>query len=159
MASKRAHLKGRLLSGGIRFSKFSVVGVANAVVDFAVLNLLLWLYPTGDPWQIVLYNLAALVAANLNSYVGNSFWTFRGSAERSRRETVLFVLQAGLNVAVSTGVFWLFVKIVLSYTDLPLYLGENIAKAISVVIASTMSFFIMRYLVFPETAEKGGKDL
>ena len=135
------------------------MGVANAVVDFAVLNLLLWLYPTGDPWQIVLYNLAALTAANVNSYVGNSFWTFRGSAERSRRETLLFVLQAGLNIAVSTGVFWLFVKIILFYADLPLYLGENIAKAISVVVASTMSFFIMRYLVFPEVSGKKRKGL
>lgn len=159
MASKRTHLRGRIVSGGIRFSKFSVVGAANAVVDFAVLNLLLWLYPTGDPWQIVIYNLAALVAANLNSYVGNSLWTFRGSAERTRRETLLFVLQAGLNIAVSTGVFWLSVRIVLSYLDLPLYLGENIAKAVSVVTASTMSFFIMRYLVFPENPGKGDRGL
>lgn len=148
-----------MLAGGVRFSKFSVVGFANAVVDFAVLNLLLWLYPTGDAGQIVLYNLAALVAANVNSYFGNSFWTFRGSVERNRRETILFVLQAGLNVAVSTGVFWFSVRVVLFYLDLPLYIGENIAKAISVVVASTMSFFIMRYLVFPESREKQRKSL
>lgn len=147
----------RLKNFGRRFSKFTVVGAANAVVDFAVLNLLLWLYMPDNNTQIVLYNLVALVAANLNSYVGNAFWTFRERAEPSGRQRTLFALQAVVNIGVSSGLFWLCIHLLSWYTSMPSFVGENIAKTISVVAASTMSFFIMRYLVFSRTKRFGGR--
>jgi len=48
--SKRAKIK----SGGVRFSKFSLVGLSNAVVDIGVLNLFLWLQPTREASLLVL---------------------------------------------------------------------------------------------------------
>jgi putative flippase GtrA len=147
----------RVKNFGRRFSKFTVVGAANAVVDFAVLNLLLWLYMPQDNTQIVLYNLVALVAANLNSYIGNAFWTFRERAEPSGRQRTLFALQAVVNIGVSSGLFWLCIHLLSWYTSLPSFVGENIAKTISVVAASTMSFFVMRYLVFSRTKRFGGR--
>lgn len=138
----------RLKRGGLRFSKFTIVGLSNAVVDFGVLNLFLWLAATRDPWQLAIYNGIALVLANMNSYVWNTRWTFRGRAERSRRQRVLFTLQALVNIGVSNGLFWVLIRPVLIYTEVPTYLAGNVAKIISVLVASTISFFIMRYLVF-----------
>lgn len=138
----------RLKRGGVRFSKFTAVGLSNAVVDFGVLNLFLWLAATRDPWQLAIYNGIALVMANVNSYFWNTRWTFRGRAERSRRQRVLFTLQALVNVGVSNGLFWALIHPLLTDTDIPAYLVGNVAKLISVVVASTISFFIMRYLVF-----------
>ena len=40
--------KAKLKSGGKRFSKFSLVGISNAVIDIGVLNLFLWLAPTRE---------------------------------------------------------------------------------------------------------------
>jgi putative flippase GtrA len=134
--------------GSLRFSKFTVVGLGNATVDFGVLNLFLWLAATRDPWQLAIYNGIALVLANINSYFWNTRWTFRGRAERSRRQRVLFTLQALVNIGVSNGLFWMLVRPVLIYTEVPTYLAGNVAKIISVLVASTISFFIMRYLVF-----------
>ncbi len=142
--SKRAKIK----SGGVRFSKFSLVGLSNAVVDIGVLNLFLWLQPTRDPMLLVLFNGVALVLANTNSYVWNSLWTFRGRADHGPRQTVLFALQALVNIAVSNGLFWALIRPLLVETDIPVYLVGNTAKIISVVVASTISYFIMRYLVF-----------
>lgn len=153
----RTRLARRLRNFGSRFSKFSVVGAANAAVDYAVLNLLLWLYPTGSNTDVVLYNLVALVAANINSYLGNAFWTFRERAEPSSRQRMLFALQALLNIGVSSGLFWLCIHLLSAYTSLPLFVGENIAKTISIVAASVMSFFIMRYLVFSRRRRFGGR--
>jgi putative flippase GtrA len=138
----------KLKRGGARFSKFTAVGISNAVVDFGVLNLFLWLAATRDPWQLAIYNGIALVLANVNSYVWNTRWTFRGRAERSRRQRVLFTLQALVNVGVSNGLFWILIRPVLIYTEVPTYLAGNVAKIISVLVASTISFFLMRYLVF-----------
>ncbi|MDP9427321.1 MAG: GtrA family protein [Actinomycetota bacterium] len=132
-----------------RFSKFSVVGLINAVVDLAVLNLLLWAYPTEEPWQFVLYNFVALVLANVNSYVLNSLWTFRGQARPGLKQGGLFALQALVGVVVSSALFWLLVHYTLNSTALSPVVAGNVAKVISTVIASTLSYFVQRHVVFP----------
>ena len=138
----------KLKSGSKRFSKFSLVGLSNAAIDIGVLNLFLWLEPTREVSLLVLYNGVALVLANLNSYLWNTLWTFRGRAEHDVRQIVLFALQVLVNIGISNGLFWALVHPVISYTDVPTYLASNVAKIISVTVASTISFFIMRYVVF-----------
>jgi putative flippase GtrA len=138
----------KLKSGGKRFSKFSVVGLSNATIDIGVLNLFLWLEPTREVSLLVLYNGVALVLANLNSYLWNTLWTFRTRAEHDARQIVLFALQALVNIGISNGLFWALVHPIVAHTDVPTYLAGNVAKLISVTVASTVSFFIMRYVVF-----------
>jgi len=148
----------KLKKGGVRFSKFTVVGLSNAVVDLGILNLFLWLASTRDPSVLALYNGVALVLANVNSYFWNTRWTFRGRAKRrDRRQRVLFTLQALFNICVSNGLFFLLVRPVLVYTEIPAYLAGNVAKLISIAVASTLSFFLMRYLVFSHTRRFGGR--
>jgi putative flippase GtrA len=140
--------KAKLKRGGKRFSKFSLVGLSNAAIDIGVLNLFLWLEPTREVSVLVLYNGVALVLANLNSYLWNTLWTFRGRAEHDVRQIVLFALQVLVNIGISNGLFWALVHPIIVYTDVPTYLAGNVAKIISVTVASTISFFIMRYVVF-----------
>lgn len=147
----------RLRRGSIRFSKFSAVGVMNAAVDILTLNLFLWFAPTRDPSVLVIYNGVALVLANANSYVWNTRWTFRGRAKSGARQRVLFGVQALINITVSNTLFWVLVRPVLIYTDVPAYLAGNVAKIISVVVASVLSFFMMRYLVFSRRRRFGGR--
>jgi putative flippase GtrA len=148
----------KLKKGGVRFSKFTVVGLSNAVVDFGILNLFLWFASTRDPSVLALYNGVALVLANVNSYFWNTRWTFRGRAKRrDRRQRVLFTLQALFNICVSNGLFFLLVRPVLVYTEVPAYLAGNVAKLVSIAVASTLSFFLMRYLVFSRTRRFGGR--
>ena len=145
MSSARTKLK----KGGIRFSKFTIVGFSNAVVDIGTLNLFLWLASTRDPSVLALYNGAALLLANLNSYVWNTRWTFRSRAKRNDfRQRALFALQVLVNITISNGLFWIMIRPVLIHTDVPAFLAGNVAKIISVVIASTIGFFFMRYVVF-----------
>ena len=140
--------KAKLKSGGKRFSKFSLVGISNAAIDIGVLNLFLWLAPTREVTLLVIYNGVALILANLNSYAWNTLWTFRGRAEHDMRQIILFGLQALVNIGISNGLFWALIRPVIIYTEVPTYLAGNVAKIISVTVASTISFFIMRYVVF-----------
>lgn len=153
-------MSSKLKKGGVRFSKFSVVGFSNAAVDLGVLNLFLWLEPTREAWTLVLYNALALALANANSYVWNTLWTFRGRAEHNLRQAVLFVGQALVNVGVGSALFSALIHLVLAYTDVPAYLAGNVAKVLSVAVASVISFFIMRYVVFRRGPSSGsGKRL
>jgi putative flippase GtrA len=140
--------KAKLKSGGKRFSKFSLVGISNAAVDIGVLNLFLWLAPTREVTLLVIYNGVALILANLNSYAWNTMWTFRGRAKHDTRQIVLFGLQVLVNIGISNGLFWALIRPIIVYTEVPTYLAGNVAKIISVIVASTISFFIMRYVVF-----------
>jgi putative flippase GtrA len=140
--------KAKLKSGGKRFSKFSIVGLTNAAIDIGVLNLFLWLEPTREVSTLVLYNGIALVLANVNSYLWNTLWTFRGRAEHDLRQIVLFGLQVLVNIGISSGLFWALIHPIIVYTEVPTYLAGNVAKIISVTVASTISFFLMRYVVF-----------
>jgi putative flippase GtrA len=148
----------KLKKGGVRFSKFTVVGFSNAVVDIGTLNLFLWLASTRDPAVLALYNGVGLVLANLNSYFWNTRWTFRHRAKRrDARQRLLFTLQALFNIGVSNGLFYALVHPILVYTDVPAYLAGNVAKVISVAVASTLSFFVLRYLVFSRKRRFGGR--
>jgi len=66
-------------------------------------------------------------------------------------------LQALFNICVSNGLFFLLVRPVLVYTEVPAYLAGNVAKLVSIAVASTLSFFLMRYLVFSRTRRFGGR--
>lgn len=144
MSESRSKLK----SGSIRFTKFSTVGLSNAAVDIGVLNLFLWLQPTREVYLLVIFNGVALVLANANSYVWNTLWTFKGRAEHDLRQGVLFALQALVNIGVSNTLFWALIHPLIVNTEIPTYLVGNVAKLASVLVASTVSFFILRYVVF-----------
>ena len=147
----------KLRRGSVRFSKFTVVGLMNAGVDIGTLNLFLWLAHTRDPSVLAIYNGVALVLANANSYLWNTRWTFRGRASRDHRQRVLFAVQALIGMGVSNTLFWALIRPVLIYTDVPAYLAGNVAKIISVVVASVLSFFMMRYVVFSRKRRFGGR--
>lgn len=140
--------KEKIKKGGVRFSKFSVVGGVNAAVDIGVLNLLLVLGPTRETTTIVLYNAVALVLANVNSYVWNSLWTFRGRAAFDSYQTTAFIGQALINIGVSSLLFYILIRTVMVNTEVSAYVAGNVAKIVSILVASTISYFLMRYLVF-----------
>ena len=117
-------------------------------MDIVVLNLFLWLAPTREPYLLAFYNGVAILAANANSYVWNTLWTFRGRAERGPRQRVLFALQALFSATVASVIFWALIRFLLAGTDLRAYAAGNVAKVASVVVASTISFFLLRYVVF-----------
>jgi len=135
----------------VGYAKFSVVGLTNVVVDYGMLNLLLLLFPTRDHNYLVAYNLVAVLLANTNSYLWNTRWTFRSRVRPDYRQKVMFAAQALLNVGVSSAVLWLAARYLFAYTALPPIIVGNLAKILSSVVATTVSFLILRSLVFRDT--------
>ena len=60
------------------FLKFSVVGAANTLVDFAVYTVL---YLLGVPFRVA--QVFSYAAGTLNSYILNKSWTFKAAAQGS----------------------------------------------------------------------------
>jgi putative flippase GtrA len=133
---------------GVKYARFSAVGLSNMLVDFGALNLLLFLSPTRSPELLVLYNAAALIGANANSYLWNTLWTFRHQARHDAKQVSLFTAQGLLNIALGSAILWLAAHGLRAYTELPPWLSANLAKAISMVSASSVSFLFLRFFVF-----------
>ena len=133
---------------GVKYAQFSLVGGSNALVDLGALNLLLFLWPTRSPELLVLYNIVALVLTNANSYLWNTLWTFRHQARHDAKQVGLFSAQGLLNVAVGGLLIWLVAHGLVAYTTLSPLVGGNVAKVVSMVAASTMSFVLLRFFVF-----------
>ena len=136
------------------YARFSLVGVGNWLIDYGTLNLLLWLWATDQATRLVLYNLVALVLANANSYLWNTLWTFRGRTHHTLRQTTMFIAQALLNVGVASGLLWLAAGSLFAHTTLSPVIVDNLAKALSSTAATTLSFLVLHYLVFPENSER-----
>jgi putative flippase GtrA len=133
---------------GVKYAQFSAVGISNMLVDVGVLNLLLLVGPTKSPELLVLYNVGALILANANSYLWNTLWTFKDQARHDAKQVGMFTAQGLLNVAVGSALLWLAAHGLRAHTDLSPWIGGNVAKAVSTVSTSTLSFLFLRLFVF-----------
>jgi putative flippase GtrA len=136
---------------GVKYAQFSLVGGSNALVDLGVLNLLLLIWPTRSPEILVVFNVSALVLTNANSYLWNTLWTFRHRARHDARQVGLFTAQGLLNAAVGGLVLWLVAHLLVAYTTLSPMIGGNVAKVVSMVVASTLGFLFLRFFFFRKT--------
>ncbi len=132
----------------IKYAQFSLVGASNMLVDVGVFNLLLLLWSTRSPELLVAYNVLALVLANANSYLWNTLWTFRDQARHDARQVGKFTAQGLLTVGVGNALLWLVAHGLVAYTDLSPFVSGNLAKVVSMVVASTVSFLFLRHFVF-----------
>lgn len=135
-------------SVGLQYLSFCMVGVSNAVVDLGALNLLLLLYPTRSDVTLLFYNTIAVMLAILNSYLWNTRWTFHDQVTNSRRERTLFVAQAILNIAINNLVLIFMTDLLPTQTGEWSILTANLAKLSAMAAASTISFLLMRGVVF-----------
>ncbi len=133
---------------GAQYTRFSLIGASNALVDLGAFNLLLILEPTRSSWLLVLYNLVALVLANVNSYLWNTLWTFKNQTRHDARQVGLFSAQAVVNVAIGSLLFWVAASGLETYAGFSPQVGGNVAKVISMLAASTVSFLLLRFFVF-----------
>ena len=138
---------------GMQVLSFGAVGVSNAVIDLAAFNLLVALHPTRNPLLLVVFNTIAVILALINSYWWNSRWTFRKVTNSTPRwspgrRRLLFAAQGGVNLAINDSTV-AGVTAALAATDaLSTGLAANVAKVSGMIIASAVSFAVMRLVVF-----------
>lgn len=133
---------------GVKAAQFSLIGGSNALVDVGIFALLVLAWPTRSPEVLVAYNIAALGLANVNSYLWNTLWTFRRQADHGAKQVGLFTAQGIANVALGGAILWLVAHGLLAFTDLSPFAGGNVAKVVSMVVASTASFLFLRFFIF-----------
>ncbi len=130
-----------------QFLRFCIVGTSNAVIDFGVLNLLLWLYPTADIWKTLEYNSLAVLLAATNSFFWNKYWTFQKRSPITGQEVYRFIVVASGTMLMNDTLMWLLGGIFPGIMRSSL-LGANALKLGAIIGTMSISFFGMRLWVF-----------
>jgi len=130
-----------------QFLRFCMVGTSNAVIDFGVLNLLLWLYPTADTWKTLGYNSIAVLLASTNSFFWNKYWTFQQRNSITFQEVYRFIVIASGTTLMNDTLMWLLGRAFPGIMGSSL-LGSNVLKLGAIIGTMSISFFGMRLWVF-----------
>lgn len=131
-----ARLRGLVLE----IVKFGVVGGTGVAVNFAVFNVLLHAWGTGPMTATVLASSLAMAG----NYLGFRFYAYRDRASRTQRQIMLFFVFSGLGVLMESVLFYA------AYHGAGLTgpLASNLAKALSISLASAFRFLVYRTWVF-----------
>ncbi len=122
-----------------QFLRFCIIGTSNAVIDFGVLNLLLWLYPTTNTWKILGYNSLAVLLASTNSFFWNKYWTFQQRNPVTSQEVYRFIVVAGGTTIMNDSLMWLLGRTFPGIIGSNL-LGANVLKLIAIIGTMSISF-------------------
>jgi putative flippase GtrA len=131
-----------------QFSKFIVVGVINTGIDFAVLNLLM--YVTGKEKGIYysVFKSISFIVAVTNSYYMNRRWTFAETGKANNLEFMRFIgiylIGWGVNVSVAS----YMVNVVGAPKIFSPVLWANIGAVSAVAVTLFWSFLGMKFFIF-----------
>ncbi|WP_234377161.1 GtrA family protein [Streptomyces sp. TP-A0356] len=130
----------------VEVAKFGVVGGSGVAVNFLVFNALLH----GLAWAPMTATVLASVIAMGTNYLGFRFFAYRDRASRTRQQIALFFVFSGLGVVMESVLFYV------GYHGLDMNgpLGSNVAKALSIVLASAFRFLVYRTWVFQHEAKQ-----
>ncbi len=130
-----------------QFLRFCIVGTSNAVIDFLVLNVLLWAFPTADTWRVLSYNSLAVLLAATNSFFWNKHWTFQQRHAITFQELYRFIVVASGTTLMNDTLMWLLGRAFPNSMSSSL-VGTNALKFGAILGTMSISFFGMRLWVF-----------
>lgn len=136
----------------VQFSRFSIVGVVNTLLDLCLFNTLLWLLPTRNTLLILGYNSLAYAIGAINSFLLNKYWTFQRTHTTTPGEVVRFILTTIVGILCSDLILWvagLFLSSIPGNTALL----NNLAKLLAIMGTVGVSYLGMRLWVFVRKSE------
>ena len=139
----------------LSFARFFIVGVMNTFVDFALLNLLVFLGYTASfslfGQMFLIANILSFGIAMIHSFLWNKRWAFSGSdSTGGSRQFILFVAITITSVFIINQLVFNILYFNVPLTNIP-FLSLNIAKIIAGVLSTAINYFSYRYIVFPNT--------
>lgn len=138
-----------------QFLRFCIVGTSNTVLDFLVLNVLLWALPTTDTWRVLGYNSLAVILGATNSFFWNKYWTFQQRDPITFQELYRFIVVASGTTLMNDTLMWLLGRAFPGIMNSSL-VGTNVLKLGAILGTMSISFFGMRLWVFLQKRSAGG---
>lgn len=147
-----------------QFSKFIVTGFMNAAVDFGILNVFLLLTGVTGGFLYSIFKGISFIAANINSYVWNKFWTFKGknaytpsaqgstegqvTIQKTSKEYVQFLIVSLIGLGLNVGAASFVVSIIGAQFGLSASLWANVGAVCGSAAGLLWNFIGYKLIVF-----------
>lgn len=154
-----ASLIGRRLPVIWQFAKFGLIGVLNTLLDFGVLNFLSYLTKVYSGSTLILLNVFAFLAANINSYFWNKSWTFSSRSRNVAAEFGRFLIVSIIGFGINSLILWLLTSLMHPLAGISPQLWENIAKLAATVVYTIWNFIGYKLIVFKEATIPSGDKM
>jgi len=128
--------------------KFGLVGFLNTGVDFLITNLLFWFFKPKNMFGLMLISVFAILAAAVNSYFLNKFWTFNKKTSMKAAEIYRFSIVTFLGMLVNTSIFLFASKYLAELFSIQGFININAARLTGVAVAMGVTFLGYRFGVF-----------
>lgn len=133
----------------LQLVKFLEVGVLNTLIDFAVLNLLLWQTGILKGNVYLVFIGTAFTIAAVNSYIWNKYWTFeKKETGVATKEFGKFYLITVVSLLIREVVAHVIVNVIGSQFGLTEVIWANIGSGLGILIAFTWNFLGYKLIVF-----------
>lgn len=146
-----AALIGRRLVIVWQFAKFGLIGILNTLLDFGILNFLSYLTKVYSGSTLLLLNVFAFLAANVNSYFWNKSWTFSSRSRNAAAEFGKFLIVSIIGFGINSLILWVLTSLMHPVAGISPQLWENIAKLVATVIYTIWNFIGYKLIVFKES--------
>ncbi len=125
----------------IQLAKFVVVGVINTIVDFGVLNILIFATQISSGAYFSVFKGISFTAAVINSYVWNRFWTFKDTQEKNpAAQFGKFILISLVGFGINIGIASLVVNLIRPQFGMSAQLWANVGAICATAIAWVWNF-------------------
>lgn len=131
-----------------QLAKFVEVGFLNTVIDFGILNLLIWLTGITGGFAIAPLNAISFLCATTNSYFWNKFWTFKKVGTTPGKEFVQFLIISTIGIGMNTGIVVAGTSLISPFFGLSAGAWANLMKLLATFVAMVWNFLGYKFVVF-----------
>ena len=131
-----------------QFGKFVVIGLMNTVIDFAILNFLMWWTGIYSGASIILLNMVSFSIAVFNSYFWNKYWTFKDLDKVEAKEFSQFILVTLIGLAINSSIVYGITTLVSPMFGISPELWANLAKVAATGFSLIWNFIGYKFIVF-----------
>ena len=144
-----SYLLGKKIPVIFQAGKFIAVGISNTLIDWGILNLLIFISGIAAGFYYSVFKGLSFVVAVINSYFWNKFWTFRKEkAERTGKEILQFLVISVIGIGINVGIASLVVNAVGSPAGISLKVWATAGAAMATVISMVWNFLGYKFIVF-----------
>lgn len=134
----------------VQFAKFCMISFSNLVIDFGILNLLIYYSGVAEGVLYSVFKAVSFILANVNGYAWNKFWTFQSNgAEGWMNQLIKFFAVVGVGLVINVAVAsYVVAEFGGSGGSISSTVWANIGAAVSLIFTLFWNFFGLKYLVF-----------
>jgi putative flippase GtrA len=131
-----------------QFAKFGAVGALNTLLDLGVLNLLIFLSGIAAGFWYSGFKAASFVAASINSYFWNRYWTFGAGGSASIKEFSQFFVVTLIGFGINVGTASFIVNVIGPLAGISANLWANIGALLATALSLIWNFLGYKFIVF-----------